>query len=106
MFITTEDHRPVILKSKKNEKVHKSVQIDKVHKFEKETENLKHDNVGISIGKQIQKARIASGYITQKSFANALNILPNVVNDYENGRAIPDPKILQKMRMLTKTKFT
>jgi putative transcription factor len=105
MFITTEDHRPIILNKPVNKKVHKHVEIDKVQKFEKETEILKHDNVGASIGRQIQQARIASGFTTQKSFANALNILPNLVNDYESGRAIPDPKILQKMRTLTNTKF-
>ena len=103
-MIHTEDHVPVIFNNKINRQTtkNKHIQIDRVHKIENDNENdndnLKHDYIGINLGKQIQQARISSGYNTQKLFANALSVSGMIINDIESGRAIPDPKILQKIR--------
>jgi len=106
-MIHTEDHVPVIFNNKINRQTTKKkhIQIDRVHTIENDNDNLKHDYIGINLGKQIQQARISSGYNTQKLFANALNVSGMIINDIESGRAIPDPKILQKIRTLTKVKF-
>lgn len=46
--------------------------------------------------KQIQKARIAKG-MTQAQLAQAINETPRVIQDYENGKAVPNPQVLNKM---------
>lgn len=46
--------------------------------------------------KQIQKARIAKGW-TQSQLAQAINETPRVIQDYENGKAVPNPQVLNKM---------
>ena len=73
-------------------------------KFAEETEELHHDTVPLSLAKTIQQARLAK-YPSQKAFAQALNVKVDVVNSYENGKAIPDNGTLQKMRRLLKVKL-
>jgi putative transcription factor len=80
-------------------------EMSKDQKIYNESENLSHDNVGLSLGKQIQKARIAQGYKTQKELATAINTRPDIIASYEIGKAIPDSSILQKLRRILKTQF-
>ena len=65
-------------------------------KLENETEVFKHETVSSELKKQIQQARIAKK-LTQAQLAQMINEKPQVINDYENGKAIPNPQILSKL---------
>ena len=49
-----------------------------------------------SLSKAIQQARMAKK-LTQKDLATAINEKPQVVADYEAGKAIPNPQIIAKL---------
>ena len=49
-----------------------------------------------NVSLRIQQARQAKGW-TQKELATKISEKPQVVNDYEAGRGIPNPAILAKM---------
>mgnify|MGYP003513034462 CR=1 FL=1 len=65
-------------------------------KLDRETEELAHKKVGLGLGKAIQQARTAKG-MTQAKLAQAINEKPAVVNEYENGKAIPNGQIISKI---------
>ncbi|GMG45916.1 unnamed protein product [Ambrosiozyma monospora] len=50
----------------------------------------------VSVGKAISKARLEKK-MTQKDLATKCNEKPNVINDYEANRAIPNQQILSKL---------
>lgn len=77
----------------------------KEQKLLEETDASFHKTVSVSIAKTIQQARIAKGYKTQKDLAKALNVPPNVINQYECGKAIPDNAIMQKLRRILQVKL-
>lgn len=58
-------------------------------KLDRETEELHHEKVGMDVGKLIAQQRQAKG-MTQKDLATKINEKPQVVNDYEAARAIPN----------------
>ena len=49
-----------------------------------------------SFGVTLQQARTAKGW-TQKDLANRISEKPNVIGEYESGRAVPNPAIVSKM---------
>ena len=51
----------------------------------------------LELRKQIQNARMAKG-MSQAQLAQIINEKPAVVQAYESGKAIPDCKVLQKLR--------
>lgn len=65
-------------------------------RLEAETDELKHNRVDKSLSKAIQQARLAKK-MNQKALATAINEKPNVIQDYESGKAIPNPQILNKL---------
>ncbi|CAL1278714.1 unnamed protein product [Larinioides sclopetarius] len=65
-------------------------------KLDKETEQLHHETVGLDIGRLIQQGRQNKG-LTQKDLATRINEKPQVINDYEAGRAVPNQQILTKV---------
>lgn len=68
----------------------------KLYKLENDTETFAHETVSSSLKKQIQSARLAKK-MTQADLAKAINEKPQVINEYENGKAIPNPQVLSKM---------
>ena len=60
------------------------------------------DDVGViakvdkSLSKAIQQARMAKK-MTQKELARAVNEKPQVIGEYETGKAIPNPQIISKL---------
>lgn len=50
----------------------------------------------LSVGKTISKAR-QEKKLTQKDLATKVNEKPNVINDYEAGRAVPNQQLLGKL---------
>merc|ERR1711976_1066132 len=65
-------------------------------KLDRETEELKHKTVGMSVGKLIQKGRQDKG-MTQKELATKICEKPQVVNEYELGKGIPNNQIMIKI---------
>jgi putative transcription factor len=65
-------------------------------KLDRETEELKHERVSLDFSKALQQARSTKG-MTQKDLATRINEKPQVVNDYEAGRAIPNQAVISKL---------
>jgi len=65
-------------------------------KLDRETEELKHKNVGMNLGKLIQKGRQDKG-MTQKELATKICEKPQIVNEYEQGKGIPNNQIMIKI---------
>jgi len=65
-------------------------------KLDRETEELKHKSVDKNVGKLIAQGRAAKGY-TQKELATKINEKPQIINEYEQGKGIPNQQILGKI---------
>lgn len=65
-------------------------------KLDRETEELKHDKVPLDIGKLIMQGRQSKGW-SQKDLATKVCEKPQIVNDYEAGRGIPNQVVLGKI---------
>merc|ERR1719276_60246 len=61
-----------------------------------DSDELKHSTVDKSLSKAIMQARMAKK-MTQKDLATAINEKPQVVAEYENGKAIPNGAIIVKI---------
>jgi putative transcription factor len=55
-----------------------------------------HKTVNLELSKAITQARMAKK-MTQVQLATAINEKPDIVRDYEAGKAIPNPQILVKL---------
>ena len=55
--------------------------------------------VSLTVGKQIQQARMQKG-LTQKQLATQCNVKQQVIQEYECGRGKPDQKVLAKIRRI------
>merc|ERR1711944_53014 len=73
-------------------------------KLDRETEELKHATVPMDVGKLIQKGRQAKN-LTQKDLATKICEKPQIVNEYESGKAIPNQAILAKMERVLELKL-
>jgi putative transcription factor len=73
-------------------------------KLENETEVFAHETVSSELKKQIQSARLAKK-MTQAQLAQAINEKPQIINEYESGKAIPNPQILSKMSRILGVKL-
>ncbi|KAG7318465.1 hypothetical protein KOW79_018220 [Hemibagrus wyckioides] len=65
-------------------------------KLDRETEELHHDRVPLEVGKVIQQGRQNKG-LTQKDLATKINEKPQVIADYESGKAIPNNQVMGKI---------
>lgn len=65
-------------------------------KLDRETEELHHDRVPLEVGKVIQLGRQNKG-LTQKDLATKINEKPQVIGDYESGKAIPNNQVMGKI---------
>lgn len=57
-----------------------------------------------SLSKAIMQARTAQK-LSQKDLATAINAKPQIIAEYENGKAIPDPGVISKLERKLKTKL-
>ena len=71
-------------------------QNDKLRKIEN-SEETSHPKVSFSMKMKIQKARMEKK-MTQKELAQAIQVKPQVINEYESGKAIPDSGIINKLQ--------
>lgn len=65
-------------------------------KLEDSTDEFKHKVVDQDLSKAITQARLAKK-LTQADLAKAINERPQIIQEYESGRAIPNPQILLKL---------
>ncbi|CAO3670089.1 unnamed protein product [Umbelopsis ramanniana] len=68
----------------------------RIAKLDRENDVTAPPKVDVSVGKAIQKARGEKG-LTQKDLAQLVNEKPQVVNEYEAGKAVPNQQILGKL---------
>uniref|UniRef100_A0A6T7BL95 HTH cro/C1-type domain-containing protein n=1 Tax=Florenciella parvula TaxID=236787 RepID=A0A6T7BL95_9STRA len=65
-------------------------------KLDRETDELKHRTVDKSLSKAIMQARLAKK-MNQKQLGTAINEKPQVIQQYEAGKAIPNPQVISKL---------
>ncbi|KAJ7378160.1 Endothelial differentiation- factor 1 [Desmophyllum pertusum] len=65
-------------------------------KLDRETEELHHEKVSLDVGKLIQQSRMEKK-LTQKDLATKINEKPQVIMDYESGKAIPNNQVMSKL---------
>jgi putative transcription factor len=65
-------------------------------KLDRETEELHHETVGLDVARLIQQARQAKG-MTQKDLATKISEKPQVINEFENGKALPNQAVFAKL---------
>lgn len=73
-------------------------------KLDNETEELKHEKLDLQVGKIIQQARNAKG-ITQVELARLINEKQQIINEYEQAKAIPNQQILSKLERVLGVKL-
>lgn len=64
--------------------------------LDRETEELHHDRVEKDVARAIQQARVAKEW-TQADLARQINEKQQVINEYEQSKAIPNQQILSKL---------
>ena len=77
-------------------KGHAPVDHQRIAKLDRENEVAPPPKVAPSVGKAIGQARQAKG-LTQKDLGTKIMEKPQVIAEYESGKAIPNPQILAKM---------
>ncbi|KAH7842888.1 hypothetical protein Vadar_010974 [Vaccinium darrowii] len=65
-------------------------------KLDDETENLSHDRVPTELKKSIMQARLDKK-LTQAQLAQVINEKPQIIQEYESGKAIPNQQIISKL---------
>ncbi|KAK7067606.1 Endothelial differentiation-related factor 1 [Halocaridina rubra] len=65
-------------------------------KLDRETEELRHEKVSVDVGRLIQQGRQAKNW-TQKDLATQINEKPQVIQEYEQGKAVPNQNVLGKI---------
>jgi len=76
----------------------------RIAKLDRENEVAPPSTVLPSVGKAMSSARLELK-LTQKDVAQKINEKPSVVQDYESGKAIPNPQILGKLERILGTKL-
>ncbi|KAF9257801.1 MBF1-domain-containing protein [Marasmius fiardii PR-910] len=77
-------------------KAHQSTDHQRIAKIDRENEVAPPPKVAPSVGRAIQTARMELK-LAQKDLAQKVNEKPSVIQDYESGKAIPNPQILGKL---------
>jgi putative transcription factor len=72
-------------------------------KIEKEEDTFKIKTVSMNVSKKIAKAR-CDKKMTQKELANAIYLPFKLIQDYENGTAIPNHVVLNKIEKILETR--
>jgi putative transcription factor len=73
-------------------------------KLENETDELQHKKVNTEVKKAIMQGRLAKK-LTQAQLAQQINEKPQIIQEYESGKAIPDQKILSKLERILGVKL-
>lgn len=73
-------------------------------KLDENNEGGKVETVPLSLGQTISKGRLAKK-LTQKQLAQRINVKPDVINQYESGKGIPNSQILGKIEKIIGVKL-
>ncbi|KAF8531175.1 ylMBF1 [Gautieria morchelliformis] len=85
-------------------KAHVGTDHQRIAKLDRENEVAPPPKIAPSVGKAIQQGRMDKG-LTQKDVAQKINEKPSVLQDYEGGKAIPNPQILGKLERVLGVKL-
>lgn len=94
-----QDWNTITLKKKSETKVHNHIDKTREQKLDN-TELGDIPRVSYSMAKTIQLGRVSKGFKTQKDLAVAIGVSQSLINAYESGKAIPETKVLQKLRRI------
>jgi len=72
--------------------------------IDEDSERLALQTVSRDVARAIQQGRTATG-LTQKELATRLNVKSSVVNEYEQGKAIPNNQVLARMERILGVKL-
>lgn len=72
--------------------------------LENETEELTHKTVNTEVKKAIMQGRLAKK-LTQAQLAQQINERPQIIQEYESGKAIPNQQILGKLERVLGVKL-
>ncbi|XP_042424330.1 multiprotein-bridging factor 1a-like isoform X2 [Zingiber officinale] len=73
-------------------------------KLDEETENLSHEHVSSELKKNLMRARLDKK-LTQSQLAQLINEKPQVIQEYESGKAIPNQQIITKLERVLGVKL-
>jgi len=76
----------------------------RIVKLDRENEVAPPPKVAPSVGRAIQTARMELK-LSQKDVAQKVNEKPSVIQDYESGKAIPNPQVLSKLERVLGVKL-
>ncbi|KAI0721508.1 ylMBF1 [Cerioporus squamosus] len=85
-------------------KAHQGTDHQKIAKLDRENEVAPPPKISPTVGKAMQAARMEKS-LSQKDVAQKINEKPSVLQDYEAGRAIPNPQILAKLERVLGVKL-
>ncbi|EAU88381.2 ylMBF1 [Coprinopsis cinerea okayama7 len=85
-------------------KAHAGTDHQRIAKLDRENEVAPPPKVSPTVGRAMQTARLEKG-LTQKDVAQKINEKPAVLQDYESGKAIPNPQILGKLERVLGVKL-
>ncbi|CAD5166277.1 multiprotein-bridging factor 1a [Musa acuminata AAA Group] len=73
-------------------------------KLDEETENLTHERVSSELKKNIMQARLGKK-LTQAQLGQLINEKPQVIQEYESGKALPNQQIITKLERVLGVKL-
>jgi len=85
-------------------KAHQGTDHQRIAKLDRENEVAPPPKISSQAGRSIQTARQALK-LSQKELAQKINEKPSVLQDYETGKAIPNPQILGKLERILGVKL-
>ncbi|KAF5372956.1 hypothetical protein D9758_001746 [Tetrapyrgos nigripes] len=77
-------------------KAHQGTDHQKIAKLDRDNEVAPPSKIAPSVGRAMMNAR-NDLKLSQKDIAQKVNEKPSVIQDYESGKAIPNPQILGKL---------
>jgi len=85
-------------------KAHQGTDHQRIAKLDRENEVAPPAKIAPTVGRAIQAARMDNN-LSQKDVALKINEKPTVIQEYESGKAIPNPQILGKLERLLHVKL-
>jgi len=85
-------------------KAHQGTDHQRIAKLDRENEVAPPPKISPTVGKAMQAARLEKE-LSQKDVAQKINEKPSVLQDYESGKAIPNPQILAKLERVLGVKL-
>ncbi|ETW85671.1 hypothetical protein HETIRDRAFT_379740 [Heterobasidion irregulare TC 32-1] len=77
-------------------KAHQGTDHQRIAKLDRENEVAPPPKISQTVGRAMQQARMDLK-LSQKDVAQKINEKPSILQDYESGKAIPNPQILGKL---------